>query len=104
MTSVSANLSWRSVYAADKFMVKGTELSVALVPGTGSRFQICEVRSYDESRMPDRVYYLRDAHTVTDAQVLAGVRPKIVGRYSDEEAACLAALDAHEHNRELVPV
>lgn len=103
MTAVSAGLSWRSVYAPDKFLVKGTELSVALVPGTQSRFQVCEVRSYGADRQPDRVYYLRDANTVTDAEVAAGVRPKVVGRFTDEEAACLAALDAHEHNTILTP-
>jgi hypothetical protein len=68
-------------------MVTGTELSRTIVPGTLSRFQICEHRSYDIDRMPDRRYAIRDAATVSDEQVREGVRPRIVQWFPDELAA-----------------
>lgn len=80
---------WRPVtpYNSPKFMVKGTELNTMLVPGTLSRFQICEIRSYDAEWHADRRYAVRDAATVTDAQVREGKRPAIVGWFDDELAA-----------------
>jgi len=69
-------LKWRTVTHSNdaRFLIKGTELSVAVVPGTRSRFQLCEVRSRDADGHPDRVYMVRDAHAVTDAQVKSVVR------------------------------
>jgi hypothetical protein len=82
-------LTWRTVtHSQDsRFMVTGTELSRTIVPGTLSRFQICEHRSYDIDRMPDRRYAIRDAATVSDEQVREGVRPRIVQWFPDELAA-----------------
>lgn len=82
-------LAWRTVtHSQDsRFMVTGTELSRAIVPGTMSRFQICEVRSRDSEGHADRRYAIRDAATVTDAEVREGVRPRIVEWFPDELAA-----------------
>jgi hypothetical protein len=82
-------LRWRTVTHSNdaRFLVKGTELNVAIVPGTCSRFQICEVRSRDADGNPDRIYHVRDAHTVTDAQVLERVRPSIVQSFGDFDNA-----------------
>ena len=82
-------LTWRPVTPSNspKFLVKGTELNTMIVPGTLSRFQICEVRTYDADRHADRGYVVRDADTVTDAQVAKGIRPSIVARFDDELAA-----------------
>ena len=82
-------LNWRSVTNSNdcKFMVKGTELAVAIVPGTFSRFQVCEVRSYDKDNHADGRYLVRDAHTVSDAEVKAGVRPRIVANVATLDEA-----------------
>lgn len=84
-------LKWRTVtHSQDaRFLVKGTELSVAIVPDTLSRFQICEIRSYYADGQPDRVYMVRDAHAVTDDQLRAGVRPPVVERFMDLDAALI---------------
>lgn len=88
-------MNWRTVTPSNspKFLVKGTELNVTLY-GQQSRYQICEIRSYDADGFADRNYLLRDAHTVTDAQVRDGVRPAIVGRFDTlEEIETFCALD-----------
>ena len=81
-------LRWHTVTGsrADNFMVKGTELSVALC-GAHSRFQLCEIRAYDAERNADRTYAIRDADTVTDAERKVGKRPSIVAWESDLDAA-----------------
>ena len=78
---MSAALRWRSVTPSNspKFMVKGTELNVALA-GRNSRYQICEIRSYDKDGFADRIHYVRDAETVSDSDVREGRRPAIVYR------------------------
>lgn len=88
-------LNWRTITpstsrAAD---VKGAELAAAIIPGTLSRFQIIAIRTYDAERMPDQVYVIRDADTVTDAQVRDGVRPAIVWRGRNEEDGIAWALN-----------
>lgn len=85
---MSAALNWRTVTHSQspKFMVKGTELSNTLA-GDRSRYQICEHRSYDSEGFADRQYYVRDAESVSDADVKAGKRPAIVGRFDDLDAA-----------------
>lgn len=82
-------MEWRPVTPSNhpKFMVKGTELSAAIVPGTLSRFQICEVRAYDADGHADRKCVVRDAATVTDAQVREGKRSAIVKWFDDELSA-----------------
>lgn len=93
MSAVSLN--WRSLpYDPAKFLVKGTEIAQAIVPGSLSRFAIVETRSIGQDRMPALVYCLRDAATVSDAQVCAGERPHIVGVYAEPEMAVAAALEA----------
>lgn len=80
---------WRSVTPSNdrRFMVTGTELSNRLVPGTLSRYQLCEVRAYDAERHADRRYAVRDAATVTDEQVREGKRPAIVRWFDHEDSA-----------------
>lgn len=79
---MSAALNWRTVTGSrhPQFLVNGTELSNALC-GRNSRFQICEIRCRDEERYPDCWYAVRDAESVSDAEVKAGKRPPIVARF-----------------------
>lgn len=91
-------LNWRTITPAHdpKFLVRGTELSVAIVPGHHSRFQICEIRTYirlDNGYECDREYAIRDADKVSDQDVREGKRPPIVGRFASLDEA-LAALPA----------
>jgi hypothetical protein len=91
----AVSLNWHSLpYDPAKFLVKGTEIAQAIVPGTLSRFAIVETRSIGEDRMPALVYRLRDATTVSDADVRAGVRPHVVGVYAEPDLAAAAALAA----------
>jgi len=75
------------------FMVKGTELAQAIVPGTRSRFAIVEVRALGADRMPDVTYRVRDAETVSDADVRAGKRPAVV--FHGDYDACVAYCREH---------
>lgn len=85
-------LEWRSLNAPrDKELVKGTELSFAYA-GQNNRFQIVEVRTRvwdetDQRHYPSVSYVVRDAATVTDAEVCKGKRSQIVFR-SDDPAEC----------------
>lgn len=82
---------WRTVTPSNdsRFLVRGTELSVMIVPGTLSRFQLCEVRTYEtgEPFPHGRKYAIRDAATVSDEQVREGKRPAIIKWFPDELAA-----------------
>jgi len=90
----AVSLAWRSLpYDPAKFLVKGTEIAQAIVPGTLSRFAIVETRALDETRVPTLVYRLRDAQTVSDAEIKAGHRPRIVGVFDEPEKAVDAALN-----------
>lgn len=92
-----SGLIWRPLpYRPGTDLVKGTELAMAFVPGTRSRFAICETRGIDADRMPCLVYRLRDAETVSDAEVRAGVRPKVIGVYPEPEQAIAAAMNLAE--------
>lgn len=84
--------SWNALpYAPGKRGVKGTELAQAIVPHTQSRFAVCETVALDGDGNHTTVYRLRDAHTVSDADIRNCVRPKIVGVFpSPEDAACAA--------------
>lgn len=89
------SLEWRSLpYERSKFLVVGTEIAAAFVPGTLSRFAIVEIRGYPRLDGPGDVYYaVRDAATVSDDDVRAGKRAKVVNRFADPDAAvewCLA--------------
>jgi len=71
-------LQWHSLkYKPEQFFVKGTELNQALA-GANKRYALIEVRCYDKDRNPELLYRVRDAATVSDEQVLNGVRPKVV--------------------------
>lgn len=81
-------LNWKFITPSNspKFMVNGTELNQALC-GNNSRFAIVEVRAYDASMNADRRYVVRDAATVSDAEIKAGIRPKIVANFNYEDEA-----------------
>ncbi len=72
-------LNWRTVTpsSSPRFLVKGTEIACALA-GQFSRFQIVEVRTREADGYAGTAYSVRDADTVTDAQVKDGMRPKPV--------------------------
>lgn len=72
-------LHWTTILSSSdpKFLVKGHELSQALY-GPNSRFAIIEVRTYDKDRFGGVRYRVRDAVTVSDADVRKGKRPAIV--------------------------
>ena len=82
-------LEWASVTSSrdSRFMVKGVELANAIVPETLCRFQVCEHRAYTAQREPDVIYRVRDAETVSDAQVRDGIRPAIVQSFKTLESA-----------------
>lgn len=92
---MSAVLVWRTVTRSShpQFMVKGTELSNALC-GERSRFQLCEIRSYDADGNADRRYVVRDAEAISDADVNVGKRPPVVSSFSNYDEA-LAFVHAH---------
>ena len=85
---MSDNLNWRVVTKSNshKFMVKGTVLNHAIC-GPNSRYLMEEVRCYDKDRNADRLYMVRDAHTVSDAQVAESIRPKVMGWFDTLELA-----------------
>jgi hypothetical protein len=72
---------------------------VALVPETNSRFAIVEVRGGpDEHGHSTLVYHLRDADTVSDADVAAGRRPKTI-KVFDEPMDAVAAAQRYVRER-----
>lgn len=81
------NLEWRVLCATNSpnFWTKGTELASALV-GPRSQYQVIETRTIqrqkDGSLEYDREYVVRDAAGITLAEVRAGKRPPIVGRFA----------------------
>lgn len=90
-------LHWRSLQApSGRREVKGTELAQAIVPGTNSRFAVCEAVALDAEGNRGVNYRLRDADTVSDADLRMGRRPKIVGVYETPEDAVTAALKMME--------
>lgn len=81
---------WRNVTPSNnpKYLVSGTELNNMIVPGLHSRYQLCEIRSYDRATQShDRRYAVRDAATVTDEQVREGKRSQIVAWFDYEDQA-----------------
>lgn len=77
-------LNWTSLVSSrdQKFLVKGTELACAIVPNHHSRFALYEVRRYvtgDNGKWwSDVGYRIRDAATVSDADLKNGKRPRVV--------------------------
>lgn len=82
-------LEWRNLsYDPRQFFVVGTELNAAAVPGTLHRFVIYETRGYPRRDGPGDVYYaVRDAYTVSEADVRIGKRPKVVARFDTADDA-----------------
>jgi hypothetical protein len=72
-------LNWRTITSSTspKFLVKGTELATAQY-GPHGLFQLCEVRTLGADGFPDVRYVVRNALTVTDAEVREGIRSRIV--------------------------
>lgn len=67
------------------YLVKGKELARARIVSplpvwARHRFYIYEVRQLDKDGMPGIGYHVRDAETVTLAEVKDGARPKVVFR------------------------
>lgn len=91
-------MHWRTITpsTSSQFLTKGAELACAVVPNTSHRFMICEVRTIKRIGGEfefDRQYCVRDAASVSDAEVRNGVRPHIVARFDEPDAAvayCLA--------------
>lgn len=87
---------WRTItgHRSPKFFVKWTELAIQLV-GPHFRFSISEVRMPNAAGEASNIYQVRDAHTVTDAELRAGGRAKVIATvdtYDEAIAACEAAL------------
>lgn len=94
-------LDWHTITAGNdpKRWVKGCELESCIPSGFLSRFRIVSVRIYDADRNADVRYSVRDAATVTDAEVKAGKAPRSVGEFPTLEDA-LTAIEPHRHNPE----
>ena len=82
-------LNWQSLTPSNspKLMVKGAELNQAVCRLHNSRYAIVEVRIYDINRHADTGYSIRDAATVSDAEVKAGKRPKQIAYFNYEDDA-----------------
>lgn len=95
-------MHWRTTTPRNshQFLTKGTELASAVVPNTAHRFMLCEVRTIQRVGGEvefDREYCVRDAASVSDAEVRSGVRPRIVARFDDPDVAvayCLAQVES----------
>jgi hypothetical protein len=82
-----------------KFMVKGHVLAQAYVPGSHNRFLIEEVRAMAADRTMGVQYRVRDAETVTDAEVRAGKHSQVIGTFDLFDRAlalCKGVLEAEE--------
>lgn len=95
--SAAAALQWQSRWtpALDaKWLVKGTVLTTAYVPGTHHRFLLEEVRALEADGSHTVLYRLRDAATVSDADVRAGRYSKPVCHSYDLDECLRFALDS----------
>ena len=94
-------LQWRTVTPSNdpKFMVDGYVLAAAYVPGTQSRFLVEEVRcrvrdAVDGQLYSSTTYRVRDAATVSDADVAAGKSSRVVYRSDDMDLCVKFAKEA----------
>lgn len=107
-------LEWRTLCPSNdpKHLVRGTELEYCIPAGFLSRFKIVSVRTIlrdtqwndDDwqnatrgrimgSRIVHDVRYrIRDAATVTDAEIRQGVEPRVIGEFATLDEA-LAAIE-----------
>lgn len=95
-------LDWKTLVGSrdSKFFVKGTELSGAIC-GARSRLAVYEVRALEADGSPTIKFRVRDAQTVSDVEVLAGVRPRIVFEtYDYDELLAFVDRTWEEMNRE----
>ena len=77
-------LHWRSITpsTSPRFLVRGTDLSVALF-GRCSRYAVYEVRCYNAEGNADREYVIRDAEALSGEDLRNGKRALIVERTRD---------------------
>lgn len=82
-------LNWQTITpsSSPRFLIRGTEMAAALC-GHWNRFQIVETRTYDGQHSGTR-YDVRDAATVSDADVKAGKRPAIVAWFDNPDDAVI---------------
>jgi hypothetical protein len=86
------------------FMVEGTELACAVVPNTSHRFVLCELRTFvreNDHLVPDRIIAIRDAASVSDAEVAKRIRPRIVARFAGVDDALAYCRKEAEVDNEL---
>jgi hypothetical protein len=86
--------NWRTLVPSREpaHMVRGTEIEMSIPDGQHSRFAIYAVRTTqwlkDASHynggyvQGDCTYRIRDAHTVSDAELRAGKRPDIAANFA----------------------
>lgn len=96
-------LNWRTITPTTSaaFLVKGTELSFAIVPHTRCRFGISEVRTVlrtANGQDYDRQYCVRDAAAVSDVEVKDGKRPPVVATFDSDLDAIKFCLEMAEHD------
>jgi len=86
---------WRTLCrdSDPKYLVRGTEIDCTFY-GPMHRFMIYSVRAlvpapeWSDNRFElDFEYHVRDAESISDAQVKAGERPKVVARFKTLEEA-----------------
>lgn len=85
--------NWRTIVPSrdPAHWKRGTEIEVSIPAGFMSRFAIYSVRQSRWVKDPkhwdggyvetDATYRVRDSDTVTDAEVKAGTRPKVIGEF-----------------------
>jgi hypothetical protein len=91
-------LNWRTVTPSNepRHMVRGTELESAIPDGFRSRFAVYSIRTverdlsftFEHVNQYDRRYVVRDAETVSDADVKDGKRPAIIAQFATEIELC----------------
>lgn len=91
------SVDWRTVrdHKDPHFMVKGHVLAQAIYPDSSYRFLIEEVRAMAADRSMGIQYRIRDARTVSDAEVRVGKGSQVVATvdtWAEVEAYCDAAL------------
>jgi hypothetical protein len=91
-------LNWRTVTPSNDraHLVRGTELESAIPEGFRSRFAVYSIRTVERDtaftfevvHQYDRRYVVRDAETVSDADVKDGKRPAIIAQFATETELC----------------
>ncbi len=98
-----SDVNWKVIrdHRDPHFMVKGYVLAQAIYPDSGHRFMIEEVRAMNADRSMGIRYYIRDAHTVSDVDLKAGIRSRVVAyvdTWPEVRAYCdLALVTEHKY-------